>query len=423
MDKRKEDILCNGFRQRLDDYKLPVSEGMWAKIEQDLSPIRLEQKAFTRPLWPRIASIAALFVLLFGLGWYFIISQPHKQDTEETADSKSTVVEPPVVRDLATVADSHQSRVYAHKEESADRIADRRLYADTPIISQKNQTSENDNVQVSEEVVVSQIDFTYETQDLQDSPEEETAKESSKETLRDPVQEISPNLISETYLWRSSKRQKANSKLSFALAYNNQVGSSSASGISPQWYNETFANAGAQLLADSKLPENPIASDMEYKMPIAVGFTVRKHLNSSWALESGLTYTYLESTEKQTQPNGDSKSKETQLHYIGVPVKAVYSIYQDNRFSVYASAGAMVEKSVYGREVYSTDEPNKKLSVSELQFSLSGSVGADYRLVDKLAVFVEPGVGYYFDDKSGIETIRKDKPWNFNLLMGLRLTY
>jgi len=36
---------------------------------------------------------------------------------------------------------------------------------------------------------------------------------------------------------------------------------------------------------------------------------------------------------------------------------------------------------------------------------------------------VEPGVSYFFDDGSSIQTIRKENPCNFTLQAGIRLTY
>ena len=40
-----------------------------------------------------------------------------------------------------------------------------------------------------------------------------------------------------------------------------------------------------------------------------------------------------------------------------------------------------------------------------------------------MGVFVEPGMSYYFDDGANIQTIYKEKPLNFNLNMGIRLTF
>lgn len=38
-----------------------------------------------------------------------------------------------------------------------------------------------------------------------------------------------------------------------------------------------------------------------------------------------------------------------------------------------------------------------------------------------MSAYVEPGVSRYFDNRSEVENIYKDKPTNFNLNVGLRI--
>ena len=57
------------------------------------------------------------------------------------------------------------------------------------------------------------------------------------------------------------------------------------------------------------------------------------------------------------------------------------------------------------------------------QFSLTAAVGAQYNIGRHVGVYVEPGVSYYFDDGSSLQTIRKDKPCLFSLQAGFRLSY
>ena len=77
----------------------------------------------------------------------------------------------------------------------------------------------------------------------------------------------------------------------------------------------------------------------------------------------------------------------------------------------------MVEKCVYGKL------GSEKETVKPLQFSVSGAVGAQLNATKRVGVYVEPGVAYYFDDGSDIQTIRKENPFNFNIQAGIRLTY
>lgn len=82
-----------------------------------------------------------------------------------------------------------------------------------------------------------------------------------------------------------------------------------------------------------------------------------------------------------------------------------------------ASGGGMIEKCVYGKL------GTEKETVKPLQFSVSGAVGAQFNATKRVGIYVEPGVAYFFDDGSDVQTIRKENPFNFNIQAGIRLTY
>ena len=163
------------------------------------------------------------------------------------------------------------------------------------------------------------------------------------------------------------------------------------------------------------------ALEKKHRIPLVVGVSLRWALNEQWALESGLTYTML-----STDLSLGNQSGEQKLHYVGIPLKVSREVWSDKRWHVYAMAGGAVEKCVYGslkmNDKWNMSDVNQRLEVDELQWSIQASVGAQYRLAERVGVYVEPGVAYYFDDGSKIETIRKDKPLNFNLQVGLRFT-
>ena len=175
--------------------------------------------------------------------------------------------------------------------------------------------------------------------------------------------------------------------------------------------------------------DNQVESHTKHKMPVTFGISVRFHLNDRWALESGLTYTKLAS-ELWAGAEDDYYESNQKLHYVGIPLKASYRLWENERFSLYASAGGAVEKCVSG-EVSTTytlngvveNHETNDLKVKELQWSVAAAVGAQVKLTRHLGLYIEPGVNYYFKDGSAVETIRKEHPLNFNLQTGLRLSY
>ena len=166
-------------------------------------------------------------------------------------------------------------------------------------------------------------------------------------------------------------------------------------------------------------------TDIKHHMPVTVGASVKWGFSENWALETGLNYTYLYS-----ELRSGAKSyieDEQKLHYVGIPLKVQRSVWSNSIFSFYASAGGMMEKCVSGSlDRVTVDESNRKtyfsedLNVKPLQFSVLASVGLQANFNKLLSLYLEPGMIYYFDDNTDVLTIRKDKPFNFNLQLGLR---
>ena len=77
----------------------------------------------------------------------------------------------------------------------------------------------------------------------------------------------------------------------------------------------------------------------------------------------------------------------------------------------------MIEKCVYGKL------GSEKETVKPLQFSVSGAVGVQLNATKRIGIYMEPGVAYFFDDGSSVQTIRKENPFNFNIQAGIRFTY
>lgn len=154
--------------------------------------------------------------------------------------------------------------------------------------------------------------------------------------------------------------------------------------------------------------------DIKHRQPIAFGLSVRKELPKGFSVETGVTYTLLSSDVKMV---GNTAEINQKLHYIGIPLRANWNFLDKNRFTLYVAAGGMIEKCVYGKR------GKDKLTIDPLQFSVSGAVGAQFNATKHVGIYVEPGVAYFFDDGSDIQTIRKETPCNFNIQGGIRFTY
>ena len=154
--------------------------------------------------------------------------------------------------------------------------------------------------------------------------------------------------------------------------------------------------------------------DIDHKQPLSFGFSVRKGLTRGFSVETGLTYTYLASDVKFA---GSSETVSQKLHYLGIPLRANWNFLDKKLVTLYVSGGGMIEKCVYGKL------GSEKETVKPLQFSVSGAVGVQLNATKRIGIYMEPGVAYFFDDGSDVQTIRKENPFNFNIQAGIRLTY
>lgn len=152
-----------------------------------------------------------------------------------------------------------------------------------------------------------------------------------------------------------------------------------------------------------------------HAQPVKVGVSLGYRLSSRWAVNTGVTYSYLSSNFAE-----DKHVVERQkLHYVGVPLTASYSFLRTKHADVYVTAGGEVEKLVKGSREMDNFEPDN-LTEKRPQWSVKAAVGGAYHFTPSLSVYAEPGMTHYFDNHSSIVNVYKDRPTSFSLNIGLR---
>lgn len=167
-------------------------------------------------------------------------------------------------------------------------------------------------------------------------------------------------------------------------------------------------------------------TEYEHHLPIRIGLSVAYALTDRLSISSGLTYTRLASDIK----DASRESKyigEQRLHYVGIPVNISYKVASFRWLGLYGTAGVLAEKCVSGTTDEGYVENNtmkytntQDISSKPLQMSVNAGVGIQFDFIDNVGIYAEPGLSYYFDDGSALQTIYKEKPLNFNLNVGVR---
>lgn len=169
-----------------------------------------------------------------------------------------------------------------------------------------------------------------------------------------------------------------------------------------------------------------VSTVTEHYQPVSVGLAVSLGLSRNLSVESGVNYSCLVSDMSSGTDDNRYDIRQT-LHYIGVPLRLRLSFWRPGNFDFYLSAGGEVEKCVYGTSSTTyvvgssaRSTVGEKLVVDPLQWSLGASAGIGYRFSELIGIYLEPGISYYFDNGSFVETVYRERPLNFSLGLGLR---
>ena len=178
---------------------------------------------------------------------------------------------------------------------------------------------------------------------------------------------------------------------------------------------------------DNSINESDVGK-IKHLKPLSLGMGISYYLTDRWALQSGVVYSLLRSKGSVNVAEGIADWKQN-LHFIGVPLSATYKIANWKRVCFYVSAGGLAEWNVAGKKITTIvvndleTVTNEKVRDKKALWSVNSRVGAVYPIWKIINLYAEGGVSYYFDNKSSIETIRLDKPFNVSLQAGIRLGF
>lgn len=439
--KEEKNNWTKSLRDRLADYEEPLPVDGWNRLEEELvAPIKI------RYPYRRMAIAAAILLLLISSVCVYFLNSPASDYMKNTQASLPVITtepmeEPKQADPVKTIEPAKPSGKVAQVHREVSQIKEA-----VPTVIEEEQP-------------------IAETEPIENKQEELKQKESAeKETPQTSVVEKRPSSYTfsrtEEQLSRTRKRNTKEKNWSVGvsvgnglLASNNvnpgfgKLSKATMKGDLPSYDSSPSIGQSDYLLlgtmdAISNKPEaveayrqvvynnftKEATTDVKHHMPVTVGASVRFALSKQFAIETGLNYTLLSSDLKAGK--NSHYVQEQKLHYLGIPVKGSWMFFDKKYISLYLSAGGAMEKSVSGKlkntyivEGKDVETESSDLDVKPLQWSVTSAVGVQYNATKHLGIYLEPGVSYYFDDGSDVQTIRKEKPFNFNLQLGFRVSY
>ena len=177
-------------------------------------------------------------------------------------------------------------------------------------------------------------------------------------------------------------------------------------------------NKVQSVLSNAPLQLADYSQTKHHYHPMSFGLSVGYNLTPRLTLTTGMVYTYA-SSDFTSSAAGDDIVETQRLHYIGVPLNLKYKVWGNNAIHTYATAGCQADFNVSAK--MQTGDITTDADKDRTQWSVGGAVGVQYNILPHMGIYAEPGVRYYIDNKSSVETIFKEKKLNFNLQLGVRV--
>lgn|SRR5574344_124442 len=448
MKKDDKEKWIEQLRQKLDDFSEDVPESVWDRIEKD-------SMRKIVPFWRRWQSIAAIIILaivssvmvtLWDSSSEYIQKQQDKNISNLNIESKPIMTGDETNHDrIAILSREDEKPIKTKKDGTLSKNVVKAVASDWAMYND----SENETIPAKESPQVEKLSQketnAAEKGNISSESKSETKSETNTETSQKQASNQKRRAKESLYQYNANniKREKQ-----WSIALNSGgLGVNSTSNINGAMMRFSNSDYGLQqdpissslnMGSDNFIRNNyfadlstinSIKTKKKHYQPVTFGLSVKFELDRDWSLETGLTYSYLFS-KLDSDLGSDMLHQEQSLKYIGVPIKIGRNIVSLNKVNIYGSAGGEVETPISGKlKTYNVVngkenlESEEDIDISKLQFSVGASIGAEYKLAKRFGIYAEPGIVYYFDDNSGIETIRKEHPLNFNIKLGVRFTF
>lgn len=424
------------IHDRLGSYEKDAPEGLWEGISRRMPKLNdgimlthKPQRTAKFRMW-RVAGVAAAASVALVIGYNFF-----GNDVQDNINiPTNTTKHPNMLASSQKPLGNEPTGVCA---EQATHSADD-LLAEQPKLAKASTEQPTLAFASTEQPALASASMETDVKEI--SSKEENSKEENKQTETKTAKRedsyVLPknpdnNLLAFNDMTERRGDEDAPSRWSVSTG---AMGGLGASGTTTAYGDYlVLASPGVMDAKDSPMLDmNTVNRDVEQKteydhhLPIRIGLSVAYALTDRLSISSGLTYTRLSSDIK----DASRESKyigEQRLHYVGIPLNVSYKVASFRWLGLYGTAGVLAEKCVSGTTDEGYVENNtmkytntQDISSKPLQMSVNAGVGIQFDFIDNVGIYAEPGLSYYFDDGSALQTIYKEKPLNFNLNVGVR---
>lgn len=387
----------------MGDYQVEAPDGLWEGVEAGLVH---GTGSKVRPLfWLSTAAAAALAAFLFL----------HKESgpANDGFIAKVEIAEPFEKEELVIV----------DSIEPAKETVSRRTRNKIPFASVPETVNETSAVETEVEEIQTETK-TYDQKLTEPDPEEGEAVRKYWDEASGTI-DINPSKTGRRFSLLASVAGAEGMKSSFGN-YGGFAYSDASRFFVANGGDDLFSPVGSVMLSNLN---REVMTEVNHHQPLRYAIEAEHMLTERLGIASGLTYTRLVSDMSSGSSNAAYSTRQ-KIDYIGIPLYLNCYLLDSRRFNLYISGGGTGEKAVSGTSVTSYEYEGAgqagnpyRFREKQLQWSVNAALGANLRLIERVKVFVEPGISYYFNNGSDIDNIYKERPLNFNLTLGIRTDF
>lgn len=437
--KTEKDHITNIFSSKLNGFEVDLPPSLWGKIESDLPArpsmrLSVRKNTYRTLSWTAVAAAIVVAVL-------YLVPQPDQKVCEAQLINSQALERTPL---FSKIKDRYQTKV-------TEKTPIQQLSA-TPLVASlgQKQTPQPSKVTAKPSVVATSEYQSFAVETIIDTVASDrtqySANTDAKETNFEPADPNFEKELQAKIAAFAASGENTNNILADNNGHTSKANKNSGQGFglgleggggilsrSQNIVNSLPYSSPDALVKPSKMNE---MINQEYKLehhqPISFGIAVNKRITNRVSLESGLVYTYVWANIRSVSSSVYNQNDRQIFHYLGVPLAVNYKLIEWKKAQLYTSLGGMIQKDFYGKITSNTSiddligsdhKSQRDISQSKPQFSATALLGVSYPLYNKLSVYSTFGGAYYFKANNDYETIFSDRPWLFNVNLGIKFGF
>lgn len=155
-------------------------------------------------------------------------------------------------------------------------------------------------------------------------------------------------------------------------------------------------------------------TDWQHYLPVSFGVSARFGLTDRLSFSTGLNYTMYASRRTRTYMDGSVEKDMQNVHYLGIPLRCDWKIMDKSNLDMYLGFGGQVEKCIYAKA------GSERLHEKKLLWSAGVSLGLQYDISDRTALFIEPDISWKLN-RGTLETYRLEHDLMLTARAGFRI--